>query len=371
LETEEDELDFVLGRFPTRFRVAEPSDDLAVIFARHIKTRKKRGSETETETMVPASYDGFRTGDVIGMILGGSGDNLAFALSKRTEAIHAAVFRIPPFILKNRRAEFGDGRSVDADAETLALLVRDHRDDFYPVTRRDRDLMQLRGALNLRTDAMKARIACEQRLRQRLIGEIFRSEDGLYPEGAIEDLFEEREASDLILSALAKEERARNHELENAAEALPVYRDILSEVVGCGPAISARIIAAVGDIRRFASAAKFKAFCGVHLLDDGRFARRRGGEVANWSPDARQALYLLGDQFLKRPKSEWGGRLIEYKKKFRAKHPPEVVDGKKRYSDMHIQRMAIWRTVTKFAEWLWREWWKLEKQLPAEQESAA
>ncbi len=43
---------------------------------------------------------------------------------------------------------------------------------------------------------------------------------------------------------------------------------------------------------------------------------------------------------------------------------PEVVEteaGKKRYTKGHIHKMAVQRTLTKFVEWLWREWWKLEK----------
>ena len=33
------------------------------------------------------------------------------------------------------------------------------------------------------------------------------------------------------------------------------------------------------------------------------------------------------------------------------------------YSDGHIHKMAIWRTATQFAQWLWTEWWKLEERI--------
>ena len=57
----------------------------------------------------------------------------------------------------------------------------------------------------------------------------------------------------------------------------------------------------------------------------------------------------------------WGKKLREYKVKLREKHPEVVeVGGKKRYTDGHIHKMALWRTITKFAEWLYNEWWKLE-----------
>jgi hypothetical protein len=132
---------------------------------------------------------------------------------------------------------------------------------------------------------------------------------------------------------------------------------------------------AIGDIRRFATDAKLKAFCSVHVLGDGRFARKRSGEVANWHPEARQALYLLTDQFNRRPNSVWGQKLLEYKARLRAAHPDVLCQQcggkwddcqhqkshKRKYSDGHIHQMALWRTATKFVEWLFREWWKLER----------
>lgn len=339
-----------------------------------------------------------RANDTVAMALGGSGDNLAFALSHQAEKIGACVVRIPPFLLKEKRT-----RDKDEDAMTLADLVRLNPELFYLVTPRDRQLILIRENLQARTDAMKARIACEQRLRQRLIGEIFRREDGLFPEGAIEDLFDERKANDTVLQSLIQEEKAREKELVGSLEKLDVYAELFKPIEGCGPMIAARIISAVIDIRRFQSTAKLKAFCSVHVLSDGRFARRRQGEIANWHPDARQALYLLGDQFNRRPNSVWGRKLLEYKKKFRETHPAvectackvpidqcvyivpddSLLDDweeiksrypnlkreflpqkfhKRRYTDGHILKMALWRTRTRFAEWLFSEWWKLERE---------
>jgi hypothetical protein len=208
-----------------------------------------------------------------------------------------------------------------------------------------------------------------------LVGAIFCSEDGFYPEGAIEQLFEAGKASDAILQALVREEELREKDLAKILKTLPVYCELFVPIEGVGPMIAARLIVAIGDIRRFATDAKLKAFCGVHVLPDGRFARKRSGEVANWHPEARQALYLLADQFNRRPDSVWGKKLREYKAKLRAAHPdvmckkcgtkwadcPEQKKHSRVYSDGHIHKMAIWRTVTKFVEWLFREWWKLER----------
>jgi hypothetical protein len=380
IEDEDGELDFLTGRFPTQHRKVDPGDSLQEFHRRHIKWRKLRKEDEAPEnlirvegklryvaTQVPSTFDGLRQGDTVAMVLGGSGDNLAYALSRRAEALGARVLRLPPFVLSERRK-----RPKDEDATTLAELARQDESLFYPVTPRDRTIISIRETHRARTEALKERIACEARLRQNVIGMVFRTEDdGAFPEGQIEALFDEAKANDVIFGALSKEEARRGREMERALEGFDVYHRLFVPIEGVGPSISARIIAAVGDVRRFSTKAKFKKFCGVHVMADGRFPRKRTGTVANWSPSARQGLYLLGDQFNRRPKSVWGQKLLEYKAKLRAKHPDVVeVDGKKRYTDGHIHKMAYWRTLTRFAEWLWKEWWKIERELAAQKEAA-
>mgnify|MGYP001610891068 FL=1 len=138
---------------------------------------------------------------------------------------------------------------------------------------------------------------------------------------------------------------------------MDIYKNIFSPIEGCGPMIASRIIASVGDIRRFeGNIAKFKAYCGVHL-QDGQFARQRNNEAANWSNEIRQAMYLLGEQFNRRPNSVWGMKFREYKEKMRNSHPETVGEGgKKKYTPSHIHKMAKWRTLTKFAEYVFKKW---------------
>ncbi|MCR4275056.1 MAG: hypothetical protein NUW02_03395 [Candidatus Campbellbacteria bacterium] len=311
--------------------------------------------------------EGVREGDNLAMVLGGSGDYLAFALSRRAGEIGASIMRVPSFVLKNNRTT----DSKDDDSSELVRLAETSPNLFYPVTVRDLSLVKVRVAYSARIDAMKARIACEQRLRQRTIGSIFCSPDGLVPEGGVEKAFEAKKANDAILQALLSEEKARERELASAVESLDVFERVFSPVEGCGVKIAARMIAAIIDIRRFATEPGFKKFCGVHVLSDGRFARRRSGEVANWQPDCRQALYLLGEQFNRRPDSVWGKKLREYKAKLRVAHPDVVVvEGKKRYTDGHIHKMAIWRTVTKFAEYVYMTWWDLEREVERQKKVA-
>ncbi len=387
LETEDGELDFLLGKYPTKWRDAKADENLSIFFKRHHLDRKikdgenpdglmvievpgKRKGEVERRVqIVPATYDGLQSGDAVAMILGGSGDRFAYALSHRGEEIEAKVYRLPAAILKDRRGE----RNKDSDHKLLVEIFEREPDIFYEAGIRDRKLIRLVEVYRDRMEAMRERIACEQRLRQRHIGKVFLSETGHYPEGLIEDEFDALKASDPILQALLDEENKCNKALVKAVTAMDVW-PLFENIEGVGPAIAARIIVAIGDIRRFSTDAKLKAFLGAHVMQGGKygeqpankqFVRRRAGQVANWHPDGRQALYLLGDQFNRRKDSVWGKKFLDYKRKLRDKHP-EMVDPetkKKRYGDGHIHKMATWRTLTKFVEWLWREWWKIENEL--------
>jgi transposase len=383
LATGMDELDFVLGIYPTVFRDATIEDNLTEFHAHHVKYRRlKKGEDIGkypenllrreggknwfVAAKVPDKFDGLRPNDAVSMVLGGSGDRFAFALARRAEEIGAKILRVPPFILKGWRDEHYKTNGKE-DAEILAEMIQEYPGDFYVIEPRDRNLILVREALRARTDAMKARIACEQRLRQQIIGRVFCESKGLYPEGGIEILYDQEKANDVIYQNLTQEEKRREKDLTAAVEVLEVYQSIFKPIEGCGVMIAARLISAIQDIRRFATDAKLKAFCGVHLIEK-EFARKRRGRVANWHNEARQALYLLGDQFNRRPNSVWGQKLLEYKKHFRREHP-EKVD--KKYSDMHIHRMAIWRTLTKFVEWLHREWRQLEVNRHATTNSGA
>lgn len=376
------ELDWVMGRYPVKHKKPDPEEDLSDFLPHQIKWRKLkknekpkyfsknlvRGSKKEhfLATKVPASYDGLQAGDTVAMVLGGSGDRLAFALSRRAEKIGATVLRIPSFRLKEER----EGEK-EKDAQNLAKLAKSKPGLFYQATPRDRNIIRVRECLQARNDAMKDRMACGQRLLQRTVGAIFCSESGGYPEGSIEEEFDKIKANDTIFTVLLEEEENREKELSKALENLDIYKIIFEPIKGVGPMIAARLISAIQDIRRFPGKAQLKAFCGVHVTKEGGFARRKRGEVANWHPDARQALYLLGDQFNRRPDSYWGERFRDYKKKLREKHPKVETkeNGKKKYTDGHIHKMAMWRTLTKFVESLFAEWWRIEREHQVEQVS--
>lgn len=376
LKTETDELDFLLGKFPTGWRALDDGESTDGFFARHIVTEEKKGVPTG-RTLVPESFDGFQSGDMVVMALGGSGDRLAYALSQRGDEIGSVVYRIEPGELKRAR-DICKGEKDD-DPKLLIELYGKSIGLFHLCGPRDRDQIRVAEALHARQSAQDQRKACAQRLRQRLIGGIFLSREGKYPEGKIEDAYDAAVANDVILKAIMSEEARCDRELKAVVEKLAVYQAVFKPVEGCGHALAARIIASVGDIRRFPNDAKFKAFIGVHVLGsdfkkmlpgtarvdgDSVMARRRRGQVSDWNPTARQALFLLGDQFNRRPNSVWGKKLLEYKAKFRVKYPEPVTgtSGKLRFTNGHIHKRAVWRTVTKFAEYLYASWWRLERE---------
>lgn len=88
-----------------------------------------------------------------------------------------------------------------------------------------------------------------------------------------------------------------------------IFEKVFDPIEGCGPLIAARIITAIGDIRRFESTAKLKAFAGYHHFEDGSRFRRGRGKPAKCNMDLKQAVYLLCDQTLKRKSSPWRARL--------------------------------------------------------------
>lgn len=388
LKTEADELDFVLSKFPVSFRAVQPDENTGGFQEHHIIWRtlkedqpdvfpanlvRRVGKSWQIATRVPSAYDGLQSGDVVVMLLGGSGDNLAYALARRGEKIGARVMRIPPSVFSRDVEQVTAKRGRDEDATHLIHLYQKAPGLFYKIRPRDMQLIRLRECLRARIDAMKARIACEQRLRQHMIGQIFCSPDGLYPEGSIEKQFDQAKANDTILQVLIQEEKRRERELVEACKALDIYQKLFVPIEGCGPMIASRIIASIVDIRRFPDKYKLRAFCGVHVLPDGSFPRRRNNQPANWDDECRsKALYLLGGQFNRRPDSVWGQRLLRAKDKYRTAHPKVVEqDGKKRYYPGHVHNMALWYTLGKFVQWLYGRWWALERETEAQQKAAS
>ncbi|MES3031069.1 MAG: transposase [Patescibacteria group bacterium] len=379
LDTEQEEMDFLLGRCPIKYRACTPEEDISTFPVHHVQWRAAEQEDvgvlrhasqcryavgeilSEVASKVPSHYIGIKAGDTVAMVLGGSGDYFAFALSAKLSKMNGAVLRIPPVKLQTYRGEV----KKDGDAVLLARLASSHTDDFYPTEIRDRRVIIIRCQYQDWVTAMQARIACEQRLWARHIGLTFCSEEGGFPEGTLQKEFEARKANDPILQNLQLEEARADKALKKAVEALDVWKEVFDGIPGIGHRIAARLIHSVIDIRRFPTETKLCAYLGVHVLKDGKFPRRRKGGTSNWQPEGRQALYLLAEQLVRqKDRTAWGAYFLKRKAALRDIHPVEVLDtgtGKKRYTKGHIHKMAIWRTLTRFTEFLYREWKKVEE----------
>lgn len=495
LEDEDAELDFVYNRLPIAWRPLTQDEDLAVFDTRHIKPPKKEGDPT----LVPCEFEGLRAGDVVIMQLGGSGGYLQAGLARQAERVGAHVYGVPSTTLKQLRAP---DATKDDDTRLMLEVARKHPEHCYIQLRQHRLSLHITEAYRQWITAQRNRIACQLQLYQRAKGEVFFNEDTLDNPGSIHSAYLGLKANDSVLANLEAIEEERHRHLNGLLERAPIYRDALSAVEGCGPSTCARIIAAVGDLRRFIvepdpaqlitlrsertrllaeagvddwtmdelegheyakearatyekaqargdrhqmwqiirsnkerqalkfeasgitqqaaflrdevdqlnkaleinqkihelkreaffrSRGRFLSYCGVgvvkvpvyernennEIVNDattgapiiasmtGIFPRRRAGSHAKWNNDARTGFYLLGDQWNRRADSEWGQRLRQNKDMYRERHPEEIEvieNGKKRkkYTKGHIHRMAVWRTITEFAKWLFAQWYKLD-----------
>lgn len=395
LKTEQGELDFILGHFPTGWRDVSVDEDISSV-PKHLvihddAEEAKRKDRPLKPDQIPSGYIGLQTGDLVGMSLGGLGDLMAYSISRNGENGGFAVKRLPPYKLKEerekRKLEKGD------DADLLAVLIQESPEIFRDLAKRDRAIVKLRETERLRKFVQGDRKACAMRVRSAVMGSIFCSEEGGYPEGGLEKVFELALANDPVLVALEEKEGRLNKQLKSACEDLPIYRAIKPLITGAGPSILGSIFASIQDIGLFDTPGKMKAFCGLHVLQDGSFPRKRVGVKCNWNPGSRQAFFLLGDQFNRRPGSFWGSRLIANKSEYKVKHPHPilvasdgkeyplidgqfrkkngqytittaigdiVVSGKQKWFNGHLHKMAIWKTLGEFAEWLYWKWRTLE-----------
>ncbi|MFZ2151697.1 MAG: transposase, partial [Minisyncoccia bacterium] len=337
----------------------------------HVKWKGK--GEDRVINQIPATYEGLRRNDTVLMQLGGSGDRLASAMARTLMPIGGMVCRVPPHVTKTRKGD----RDMN-DNDVLLELWEQDSDAFYIVDEPELRRIAVREAFDNRREAQLARMGCQQRLLQREIGKIFIG--GLLKrEIALVDSFDALHANSPILDALIKEEAVATRLLEQAVKASRPWA-LFEPIEGVGPAIAGALIASIGDVKRFPTYQKLMAFCGIHpLTRDGQkfgqgavrengdsiFPRRRRNQVSNWNQPAKQALYLLGDQINRRPESYWGAKLIENKASLRVAHPEVVIqDGKKRYTNGHIHKMAIWKTLRQFVRWMYRAWMNLENGKP-------
>lgn len=87
----------------------------------------------------------------------------------------------------------------------------------------------------------------------------------------------------------------RLKDVETYLKTIPVYA-WCKEVKGLGTKLTAKLLAGIGDIRRFPNPASLWSYCGV---GDPAKSKRKKGEQLNFSPKMRSTLYNLSESFIK------------------------------------------------------------------------
>lgn len=384
LPTADSELDWVKGKVPVAYRPAEEGDDLTNFATHHIKWETLGNKETPVHLIrefeeeikgkkvvvtkyaaaVPSEYDGLQPGDTVIMIMGGLGKYMASAVCKRVkfEQLDAHVYRINPKTVHDVREQNNlTKKEKDHDIFLLAKLFIERRDQFFEFKPADLASIYVREMYNLRKESMEDRMKCEQRIHARAEGKVFCSPEGYFPDGLLANAIKEQKANNTIRQKFLEDEESFYKELGKVVKLHPVSK-LFAEIPGCGPRVTAALIAFIGDINRFPTEQQFLTFCGV-VSRDGRLPVKTRGQKMNWNPEVRQALFMYHDQVNRHAEWEWGKKFLEIKAEYRQKYPEPVPNTKgngrgykENYTDGHIHKMARWKFLNRFCAWLYKEW---------------
>lgn len=117
----------------------------------------------------------------------------------------------------------------------------------------------------------------------------------------------ELKTGDEVFEAVTEREKELLKEVGKQLPRVPIYNQVFEPIPGCGVTISARLIGAISDIRRFPTLPKFRAYFGLHHFADGSRARRRKGKVSNWNQVGKQGFFHFTEAVGRTPArgSDW------------------------------------------------------------------
>lgn len=297
-----------------------------------------------------AFLDGVTGQDQVFLENGGAGDKFAYGCAKQG----AKVFRINPGLLKNERQD--RNLAKEESHWLIQVLATEQPERFYPLRETDLAIVELRvWTRGFYTVQQNLRIPAELRLL------------GLFRDIALVTPREQITAADVeaycqkqfldshVFRGLKEEEKELKKRVESILKGIELYSLVFKPIKGVGPLIAGRIIAEIGDIRRFRSEASLKAYAGYHLNGDKQVPKRKAGVASNWNPHLKQAVYAFCDQVNRRPGTSWNEMLAKRKELERQKDL-EASKG-------HIHNRAMRYVGQKFLEQIFREWTAYEEQL--------
>jgi hypothetical protein len=373
---------------------------------------------TEILTHVADELVGVESGDVVASILGSTGGLVLAGLIHRIpEGITIKGITVFTFIGRFGD-EFPEEKRAKAIASLLVLTAGEDGDVFHPILGNDLSLIKMSSALDQFTETQRARIAQGNRVFAATRASTFTDRALFMSNHSIETMAEQAIENDETHILLVGEEGRLKKVLAGLLEEIPIYVALRKRVKGAAVSILAPIIATTLYISRFPAMGKAVRYWGLGLRD-GQFMRRQTGKELGFHPACRQAFYQFGMQIVKGGAEPfWCERYGLNVERYRLVHPHPVlvellpnpkyvkngnekkwVDGRRfklvqgtfeeikegtrvvarmvadpdhpeqrirvekgyfLYNPGHLYKMALWRTLTEFGEWLYWFWRSLE-----------
>lgn len=217
--------------------------------------------------------------DTLWLELGGPNSRFTLAAGRQG----ATIWRIPTFRIAQLRE--AQGRNGDQDALVIHEASRNHPELFYPYAEPDEEVARLRVLVQARLKAQKAREQAAQRWTSAYLDLALLESDEVPTEEEMTALEKEIVARILNLPAIAEaihQEGEFAAQIEEAVTAMDLYQRVFAPIIGCGPLLSAELIAGTLDIRRFATR--------EHFVNDTIF----GFYVVNGEPTGQPKLRVSG-----------------------------------------------------------------------------
>ncbi len=155
--------------------------------------------------------------------------------------------------------------------------------------------------------------------------------------------------------AANKEEKLIEKMFAKEVGSIPIYVKWLSKIKGIGATHAITLIAFMGDCSRFETRSKLNAYAGYHVKN-GESVSMKKGEKINWNPKLKSRLFVLADNLIKangKYKKFYDKKKALIKQKF-----PEIVEvegqKRKKYTPLHIERMARRKMIQLFLSHYWQ-----------------
>lgn len=151
-----------------------------------------------------------------------------------------------------------------------------------------------------------------------------------------------------VLKNLRMNETATASYLRRLVIGSRLWTEFASDIKGLGYILTAWILMYV-RIKRCKYPSQLWSYCGLSVRD-GKGARLTKGEQAKFHVKLKSKLIWLGQSFIKNRNPRYYGLYLTFKREYHNDHPEKVFmeNGKSRYSDMHLHRMALRKMVKIF-----------------------